>query len=275
MIDTSIAFIGGGNMAAALAGGLAGKVVSAERIHVLDPNVQSHDAWRARGASVAAQPDEALARAAVWVYAVKPQIMKEVVAQTRPWLRDTLVISVAAGLRGDTLAGWLGEGGQPHGRVIRCMPNTPALIGAGASGLAAQAGVGAADRKLATTLLSAVGEVTWVADDAALDAVTALSGSGPAYVFLVIQALIDGGVSLGLSAEQARQLALATLAGATRLAAESDESPEVLRQRVTSKGGTTAAAIGVMQAQGLEATIARAMRAAAERAREMGQEFGA
>src|SRR5690606_22104394 len=147
---------------------------------------------------------------------------------------------------------WLGGQGAPHGRVIRCMPNTPALIGAGASGLAALPGVGAADRELATTLLQAVGEVTWVEDDAALDVVTALSGSGPAYVFLMLQALIDGGTALGLSHAQARQLALATLAGATRLAAESDETPEVLRERVTSKGGTTAAAIAVMQGEGFE-----------------------
>lgn len=260
-------------MAAALASGLAGRIVPADQLHVLEINDSAHADWRARGVSVSAQADERLAACDVWIYAVKPQVMRDVVAQTRPWLRDTLVISVAAGIRGDTLAGWLGGEGEPWSRVIRCMPNTPALIGAGASGLAALPGVGEPDRALAETLLRAVGEVTWVADDAALDAVTALSGSGPAYVFLFLQAMIDAGQQLGLSAAQSRALALSTFAGATRLAAESSESPDQLRERVTSKGGTTAAAIHVMQSRELAGIVAEAMQAAAARAQAMGQEF--
>src|SRR5690606_37125814 len=155
----------------------------------------------------------------------------------------------------------------------RCMPNTPSLIGAGASGLDAGTAVGEADRALAGELLTAVGEVVWVDSDAALDAVTALSGSGPAYVFQFLQALIDGGQALGLSADQERTLALATLRGATQLAAESDESPDVLRERVTSKGGTTAAALKVLIDKGVPGIVSEAMQAAAARAREMGDEF--
>src|SRR5690606_5818789 len=215
----SLAFIGGGNMASALATGLAGRVLPADRIHVIEVNEAAHDAWRARGVSVASAPDDRLADSKVWVYAVKPQVMREVVEQTRPFLRDTLVISIAAGVRSDTLAKWLGSQQTPWQRLVRCMPNTPSLIGAGSSGLVAGPAVGEADRALAGQLLAAVGEVVWVDSDAALDAVTALSGSGPAYVFQFLQALIDGGRALGLSADQARTLALATLRGATRLAA--------------------------------------------------------
>lgn len=271
----SIAFIGGGNMAAALASGLAGKVCQAGNIHVIDINTEAHAAWHARGMTTATAGDETLARARVWIYAVKPQNMHDVVATTRQWLSDdTLVISVAAGLRADTLAEWLGTPDQPWQRLVRCMPNTPALVGAGMTGLAALDGVDAADRELAARLLGSVGEVVWVADDAALDAVTALSGSGPAYVFLFLEALIEAGQSLGLSAEQARQLALGTFAGATKLAAESDDGPGVLRERVTSKGGTTAAALGVFNDADFRGLVGRALEAAANRSRELAQEFG-
>ncbi|MEI2414607.1 pyrroline-5-carboxylate reductase [Orrella sp. JC864] len=270
-----IAFIGGGNMAAALAQGLAGRICPAGHIHVLEINEAAHPSWRARGMQVSARPDPALSRCTVWIYAVKPQNMREAVAATRALLQpDTLVLSVAAGIRADTLAGWLGGPGQPWTRLVRCMPNTPALVGAGATGLAALPGVSAQDRQLVQAMLESVGQVAWVQDDAALDAVTALSGSGPAYVFLFIESLIAGGQALGLPAEQARQLALATVAGATRLAAESEETPAVLRERVTSKGGTTAAALAVFEQAGLGETVARAMRAAAERGRELGEESG-
>ncbi|MFY3135861.1 pyrroline-5-carboxylate reductase [Achromobacter xylosoxidans] len=273
--ELSIAFIGGGNMAAALASGLAGKVCPAGSIHVIDINQDSHAVWQARGMTTATLPDEALARCRVWVFAVKPQNMKDVVASTRQWLRDdTLVISVAAGIRADTLAGWLGTPEAPWRRLVRCMPNTPALVGAGITGLAALDGVGQADRELAASMLASVGEVVWVADDAALDAVTALSGSGPAYVFLFLEALIAGGQKVGLTAEQARQLALGTLAGATRLAAESSEPASVLRERVTSKGGTTAAALAAFNAAGFAGIVEDAMAAAAQRSRELAEEFG-
>ncbi|ADP16636.1 pyrroline-5-carboxylate reductase [Achromobacter xylosoxidans A8] len=273
--ELSIAFIGGGNMAAALASGLAGKVCAAGNIHVIDINQDAHAAWQARGMTTATAPSEALAGCRVWVFAVKPQNMKDVVASTRQWLReDTLVVSVAAGIRADTLAGWLGTPEAPFKRLVRCMPNTPALVGAGITGLAALDGVDAADRDLAAQLLSSVGEVVWVADDAALDGVTALSGSGPAYVFLFLEALVAGGQKVGLTAEQAKQLALGTLAGATRLAAESSEPLATLRERVTSKGGTTAAALNAFGAAGFAGIVEEAMAAAAQRSRELAEEFG-
>jgi pyrroline-5-carboxylate reductase len=270
-----IAFIGGGNMAAALAAGLAGQVCPAGNIHVIDINQDAHAAWQARGMTTATQASTALAACRVWIYAVKPQNMREVVASTRAWLRpDTLVISIAAGIASDTLSEWLGDASAPWQRLIRCMPNTPALVGAGVTGLTALPAVDANDRELARRLLEAVGEVVWVADDAALDAVTALSGNGPAYVFLFLEAMIAGVLALGLDAQQARKLALGTLAGATKLAAQSDESPTVLRERVTSKGGTTAAALDVFAASGFSDMVERAMQAAAQRSRELAKEFG-
>lgn len=273
--ELSIAFIGGGNMAAALASGLAGKVCAAGNIHVIDINQDAHAAWQARGMTTAVAPDEALARCRVWVFAVKPQNMKDVAASTRQWLReDTLVVSVAAGIRADTLAGWLGTPEAPFGRLVRCMPNTPALVGAGMTGLAALGGVSDADRELAARLLSSVGDVVWVDGDAALDGVTALSGSGPTYVFLFLEALVAGGQKVGLTADQAKQLALGTLAGATRLAAESTEPLSTLRERVTSKGGTTAAALDAFGAAGFAGIVEEAIAAAARRSRELAEEFG-
>ncbi|WP_313462328.1 pyrroline-5-carboxylate reductase [Achromobacter sp.] len=273
--ELSIAFIGGGNMAAALASGLAGKVCPAGNIHVIDINQDGHAAWQARGMTTATAPDEALGRCRVWVFAVKPQNMKAVVASTRQWLRDdTLVVSVAAGIRAETLAEWLGTPGAPFNRLVRCMPNTPALVGAGITGLAALEGVGEADRELAATLLTSVGQVVWVADDAALDGVTALSGSGPAYVFLFLEALVAGGLKVGLTEAQAKQLALGTLTGATKLAAESTEPLSVLRERVTSKGGTTAAALAAFGEAGFAGIVEDAMAAAARRSRELAEEFG-
>ncbi|KAG4080900.1 hypothetical protein HA402_010071 [Bradysia odoriphaga] len=273
--NLTIAFIGGGNMAKALAGGLAGSVCPAANIHIIDINQDGHAAWQARGMSTAVAGDAALARCRVWIYAVKPQHMRDVVAATRQWLRpDTLVISIAAGIAANTLAVWLGDAGAPWQKLVRGMPNTPALVGAGVTGLSALAGVGAQDRDLAASLLGSVGQVVWVADDAALDAVTALSGSGPAYVFLFIEALIAGGQRLGLDAAQARSLALGTLAGATQLAAQSDEPPAVLRERVTSQGGTTAAALAVFESGDFAALVQQAMQAAALRSHELAQEFG-
>jgi len=221
----------------------------------------------------AAAPDEQLSSRRVWIFAVKPQVMKETVAQCKPFLRpDTLVISIAAGIESGTLAGWLG-GDKPFKRLVRCMPNTPALIGAGISGLLALDGVSEDDRAVAQLLLKAVGEVVWVDNDDQLDAVTALSGSGPAYVFLFLEALIQGGIDLGLDAQQSRKLALATLHGATQLAALSPETPATLRERVTSKGGTTAAALSVFEQQGFSALVQQAMRSAYQRAGQLATEF--
>jgi pyrroline-5-carboxylate reductase len=188
---------------------------------------------------------------------------------------DTLVISIAAGIPSGTLARWLGEPGRPWQRLVRCMPNTPALVGAGITGLMALPGVSEDDRAVAQQMLRAVGETVWVDDDAALDAVTALSGSGPAYVFLFLEALLQGGKDLGLNGEQARKLALATLSGATQLAALSPESPATLRERVTSKGGTTAAALAVFQQRDFAGIVRQAMVAARDRAAELARELDA
>ncbi len=271
--ELSLSFIGGGNMASALASGLIGKRCGASDVHVIDVNDAALARWREQGVGTAAAPDEQLSSQRVWVFAVKPQVMKETVAQCKPFLRpDTLVISIAAGIESSTLAGWLG-GDKPWTRLVRCMPNTPALIGAGISGLLALDGVSESDRAVAQLLLKAVGEVVWVDNDDQLDAVTALSGSGPAYVFLFLEALIQGGIDLGLDAQQSRKLALATLHGATQLAALSPETPATLRERVTSKGGTTAAALSVFEQQGFSALVQQAMRSAYQRAGQLATEF--
>ncbi|ALM82592.1 pyrroline-5-carboxylate reductase [Bordetella sp. N] len=270
-----VAFIGGGNMASALAIGMADRICPAGQIHAIDINPDCLTAWQARGATTATAADEQLAQANVWFFAVKPQYMRDAVQACQPWLRPgTLVVSVAAGLRGDVLASWLGQGGQPWGNLVRCMPNTPALVGAGVTGMLALPGVSEADRALAESMLRSVGQVVWVEDDAGIDAVTSLSGSGPAYVFRFLEALIAGGVAQGLTEAQAKQLALGTFAGATKLASESSESPGVLRERVTSKGGTTAAALKVFEDGKLLELVAHAMAAAAQRSRELAQEFG-
>ncbi|MGB3424472.1 MAG: pyrroline-5-carboxylate reductase [Castellaniella sp.] len=274
--ELSLALIGGGNMANALASGLIGRRCAAGNVHVIDPGEAVRARWDALGTTTAAAPDARLAECRVWFFAVKPQVMAEVVRQCRPWLRpDTLIISIAAGIPGEALARWLGADGQPYARIVRCMPNTPALIACGMTGMAALSGVDESDRALAEELLRAVGEVIWVDDDAAIDAVTAVSGSGPAYVFLFLEALIAAGIEQGLTPEQSRQLALGTFHGATQLAALSPDSPAVLRDRVTSKGGTTAAALAVFQDRGLPDIMREAVDAAARRAGALAREFSA
>ena len=271
--ELSIGFIGGGNMAWALACGLADKVCPAQNVHIIDINPAAHARWVERGMHVADAPDARLTQAKIWIYAVKPQNMREVVAQTRPFLADdTLVVSIAAGIKGETLAQWLGAEGKPWTNLVRCMPNTPALVAAGASGLAALPGVSDAGKRAVEAVFAAVGQVVWVQDDAALDAVTALSGSGPAYVFLFIESLIASGERLGLAHDQARSLALATLAGATRLASESDETPAQLRVNVTSKGGTTAAALEVFAEADFAGIVDRALHAAHARSEALARE---
>ena len=266
----SVAFIGGGNMANALVSGMLAQGCPAEQVHVVEVVDALQEQWRARSVSVSAAPDQALAQRQVWIFAVKPQQMREVVLQCRPWLQpNTLVISIAAGISIESLGKWLGDETKPYGNIVRCMPNTPALVGAGVTGMSAPSTTTAADRARATALLLTVGEVVWVDSDRAIDAVTALSGSGPAYVFLFIESLIQGGLALGLSEQQSRDLALSTLAGATKLAQQSPESPSVLRERVTSKGGTTAAALDVFAQQGFSTTVGQAMAAADRRAAEL------
>ncbi len=263
-----VAFIGGGNLAAALISGLRREGGGAPHVVEIDEARRAH-LEREFGASTAAQPNAALAQAEVVVLAVKPQQLRQACYALRPHLGDSLLLSVAAGIRAADIARWCGSE-----RVVRAMPNTPALIGAGITGMAALPGVGADARCQAERILAAVGTVVWFDDESQLDAVTAVSGSGPAYVFRFIEALQAAGRDLGLSEAQARQLAIATFTGAAQLAAQSDEPPALLRERVTSRGGTTAAALACLEAAGIEATIVAAVRAAAARARELGDEFG-
>lgn len=270
-----IAFIGGGNMATALARGFVQSgLCQPASLHIVDPGETTRDTWQAYGADTAAGCDARLADCKVWFFAVKPQNMRAAIDAARPFLQaDTLVVSIAAGLRADTLAGWLGTAAQPWTRLVRSMPNTPSLVGAGATGLAALSGVTDADRAWVGQLFGAVGKAVWVRDDEALDAVTGLSGSGPAYVFLFLESLIQGGIDLGLDAVQARELALATVQGACALASRSEDPLHTLREKVTSKGGTTAAALGSFEADDFGGMVRRAMAAAAERARQMSREL--
>ncbi len=297
-----IGFVGGGNMAAALIGGLKATIGSDWQFSVIDPQQQQRDALVTRfgvKASESAQ-GQVLSGAEVVVFAVKPQQMREAASVCAPFVRGALVISVAAGIRAADLSRWLGG----HRRIVRAMPNTPALIGQGATGLAIFTGTGGspaqtvsdgrtqtdstssthnaptdssalADRMLADQILSAVGQTAWFDDESSLDAVTALSGSGPAYVFRFMEAIEAAGIAMGLPADQARTLTLATFAGAAQLALQADEPPAVLRERVTSKGGTTAAGLAVMQAEGIDQTILRALQAACARSVALGDEFGA
>ena len=189
----SVAFIGGGNMANALVSGLLNQACPLENIHVIEVADALRTQWNARGVSTSAGPDASLQSRQVWIFAVKPQQMKEVVLQCKHWMsEDTLIISIAAGISIASLATWCGSPDAPYQNIVRCMPNTPALVGAGVTGLAAPTGLSSGDRGIATALLSAVGQAVWVNDDAAIDAVTALSGSGPAYVFLFLEALVKG-----------------------------------------------------------------------------------
>ncbi|MTV38301.1 pyrroline-5-carboxylate reductase [Duganella radicis] len=270
-----IAFIGGGNMAAALIAGLADKLTAGANIHVVDPNVDALARLRLQyGVATAPAADAAVSAADVIVLAVKPQSMREVTAQLLPLIdqrKQPLVISIAAGIRSADLSRWLGG----YGAIVRCMPNTPALIGKGITGMAATAGVSAAQVKAADDILRAVGPTVWLDDESKIDAVTAVSGSGPAYVFYFIEAMQQAAEEMGLTAEQGKQLALATMAGATQLAEQSNEAVPVLRERVTSKGGTTYAALTSMENSGVKAAIITAMKAAAARGKALGDELGA
>ena len=267
-----ISFIGGGNMATALIAGLAGKVAAASDIHVVDPSPEALEKLRTRyGVSTAPEIEAAVAASDVIVLAVKPQQMRDVALRLASQLeKRPLVLSIAAGIRAGDLSRWLGG----YGAIVRTMPNTPALIGQGITGMVALAGVSEAQRQAADSILRAVGQTVWLETEDLIDPVTAVSGSGPAYVFFFLEAMQQAALEMGLSSEQGRALALATFTGAAQLAAQSDEPPEVLRQRVTSKGGTTYAAITSMEAAGVKQAIVDAMKAAAARGRELGEEMG-
>lgn len=266
-----ISFLGGGNMASALIGGLLGKGVRAEDIAVVEISETARARLQARfGVRCHAAPDaDALACDAL-VLAIKPQQMREACAALAGRLQGALVISIAAGLRLDDISRWLGG----YRYLARAMPNTPALIGAGMSGLYALPEVPSGGRAAAERILQAVGSALWVDDEAQLDAVTAISGSGPAYVFLLIEAMQAAGESLGFAPAQAQRLALETALGAARLAAQSGDAASVLRERVTSKGGTTEAALKVMDECGVKAGIVAGALAACARSRALGEQLG-
>ena len=265
-----IAFIGGGNMASALLGGLIKAGVDAARLRVVEPLPAQREALAQRfGLQALAQADATLAQAGLVVWAVKPQAFGAAAAACAGHVERALHLSVMAGI--PSLAITRASGSH---RVVRSMPNTPALIGRGIAGLFATPGVTADDRLRVEQMLAPTGQTLWLDRESDLDAVTALSGSGPAYVFYFIEAMMQAAVQMGLSAEQGRQLALATFDGATALAAGSPEAPHVLRERVTSKGGTTFAALQSLQGDGVQAAFVRALHAARRRAQELGDEFG-
>ena len=267
-----VSFIGGGNMAAALIGGMVKRGFSAVAIQVVElvPAARERltDQFGVRCAAVA---DDSVLACDVLVLAVKPQQLREALAPLASRLERQLVLSIAAGVRVVDIARWLGG----YRRIVRAMPNTPALVGAGMAGLCADASVGRDEREIADSVLAAVGHTVWIDDESQMDALTAVSGSGPAYVFYFIEALQAAAEALGFAPEAARKLAIETFAGATKLAAQSAESPAVLRGRVTSKGGTTEAALDSLDADRVAAAVSRAVAAACARGKALGDELGA
>ena len=267
---TRIAFIGGGNMASAVIGGLIRRGLPAAQIQVVEPfepsraNLLQQHGVRAQPAATAA-----LAGAGLVVWAVKPQSFKEAAAPAAPHIGGAAQLSVMAGIRAGDIAAATGSA-----RVVRCMPNTPALVGQGMTGLFAAPAVTPADRALAEAVIATTGDWLWVEREELLDAVTALSGSGPAYVFFFLEAMQQAGTELGLTPEQARRLAVGTFLGGSALAKDSPEPLATLRERVTSKGGTTYAGLTVMREAGMDQSFVAAMKAAARRAKELGDEFG-
>lgn len=269
-----ILFVGGGNMAQAIAGGLRQSGRAAEDLLVIEPSASARDALAAHG--LRAQPafEPALLEAQVVILAVKPQVMREAVAPLAGRLTGQLVISIAAGCRCESLARWLGAG-TPYPQLVRAMPNTPALIHAGITGLYATPAVDAAGREAAETLMKVVGKTVWLEREAMLDAVTAVSGSGPAYVFYFIEALEQAARELGLGEAEARLLARETFLGAAQLAARSNENAADLRARVTSRRGTTEQAIEAFRQRALAPGFIEGVKVACERSREIGAELSA
>jgi pyrroline-5-carboxylate reductase len=294
MDAATVAFVGGGNMAGALLGGLLGRGrerpvprvqggalggdgrrgadaapardAEAPSILVVEPSAERRAALaRDMGVTALAEADASLARAAVVVWAVKPQAFHAAAAPCAAHVAGALHVSVMAGIPCSTIAAATGSR-----RIVRAMPNTPALIGEGIAGVYATRDVGPADRALADRLLAPTGERVWFEEEATLDAVTALSGSGPAYVFLLLEAMTEAGLGVGLAEDASRRLALQTLAGAARLAQRSDHSAAELRRQVTSPGGTTEAALRVLEARGVREAVVDAVRAARDRAHALG-----
>jgi len=273
MSSSTIAFIGGGNMAASLIGGLIADDYDARRIIASDPDREKLATLAARfGIQSARDNQDAIARADVVLLAVKPQMMEQVAGSLAATIQQCrpLVISIAAGVREQDLQRWLGGGLA----LVRTMPNTPAMLQAGATVLHASEQVSDTQKSLAESILRAVGLTRWVDDESMMDAVTALSGSGPAYFFLVMEALEQAGLTMGLSAETARLLTLQTALGAARMAIESSDSPATLRQRVTSPGGTTERALQTLDEGKLRELFVQALGDARDRSVELSKMLG-
>ena len=266
-----IAFIGGGNMASALIGGMLRQGFDAGDVSAVEPSEESRTRLFAQsGIACSAAHGPALGDVDVIVMAVKPQHMREAAQSIAPFMAQQLVVSIAAGTRMADLGRWLGG----HRKIVRCMPNTPALVGLGITGMFASSAVSANQRSVAERVLRAVGEVVWVGSEALLDPVTAVSGSGPAYVFYFLEALTEAGAKLGLGQDDAKRLALATFTGAAKLAADSSDDLATLRAKVTSKGGTTEAALKLMAERHVKESIMAAVEAASARGTELGAMLG-
>jgi pyrroline-5-carboxylate reductase len=276
--NTHVTFIGGGNMGRALISGLLASGFEPNQISVVEANATTalklYEDFAVQGIGALEQIAFDFTKNNVVVMAIKPQDFNVVAKKLASKLKHAtapgpLIVSIAAGIRLKDMSRWL-----DHTRCVRAMPNTPALIGKGITGLFADSAVNAADRALAQTICKAVGQTVWVSEEKLMDAVTAVSGSGPAYVFAFIEAMQSAGEKLGLDSQTARQLAYATLEGATQLAHNSDEHAGILRERVTSKGGTTAAALDVMKQHGWHEILEKAIDAASQRGKAMGDELG-
>lgn len=265
----NVAFIGAGNMASSLIQGLLNAGTPGERIHAADPQLQQLATLRLKGVNTYADNNAAIAAADAVVLAVKPQVAGTVVSALALQPGQVLV-SIAAGINIASLTRWT----TPAQPIVRCMPNTPALLGAGMSAAYANTACTSVHRELAQSILQAGGKALWVDDEVQLDAVTAVSGSGPAYFFQLMEAMIDSGVGLGLSEETATTLTIETAYGAALMARAGEDSPAQLRQNVTSPGGTTAAALAVMTERGLPQIVQQAVIAANQRAAELAEEFG-
>lgn len=277
MKNMTLSFIGGGNMAASLIGGLLAEDLQAGQITVADPNARNREQLEAHFAVRTTEDNlAAVAGADVVVLAVKPQVLKSVAQALATTVQEQqpLVITVAAGIRSVDLNRWLGgEGGKPVA-VVRAMPNTPALVQTGAIGLYASENVSDEQRDLAESILRAAGLTLWVQEEGQMDAVTALSGSGPAYFFRMMEAMETAGAELGLSAETAHLLTLQTALGAAKMALESSESTATLRERVTSPGGTTEQGLRVMAEKDIDQIMAQVLKAAFDRSRELASLLG-
>lgn len=272
-MHADIGFIGAGNMARSLIGGLVAGGYPRERLWAADPDSAQRELAASLGAAhVVRENTELVANTDVVVVAVKPQMAREALVPLKGEVesRRALVISVAAGIPIAAIESWLG----PAVRVVRCMPNTPALVSSGVTAMVPNARISAADRALAESIMGSVGRWIWLERESQLDAATALSGSGPAYFFYFLEAMIEAGCELGLSPEDSRTLALETALGASKMAIAADVEPAALRERVTSPGGTTERALGVLREGGFAPLVKAAIKAADERARELARDFG-